>query len=380
LLAIVGIGGAAFVAYRRQATTELTYQFTVRAHAVAIDAQTTATRQLELDSQKYELDRQRHELDTQRRHDDRVHELRARFSTIAQQLGAEHYAVRHAGVFALASLADDWHRAANDIERQACVDLFCAQLRSHRVPEPTLRNLEAGIGPTMAEYRQDTEIRKAMVALLRSHRPLSAVSEDNWKSCSLDLSGADLSLFYLDQTDLRGVNLDGANLTYTSMIGTDLSDAMMARVNITNANFDDATMVDAKLYSARIDDSTDEKRPWSTSAKFNNANLEGAWFTNARLPHSEFDGANLTGAKMDFTDLQMSHFVTAILSIARLRNAKLVGANFGRADLGDAQFSESDLNDARFDQARYNERTKWPNKTPPQGIGPPETPESGSDA
>lgn len=75
ILAVIGVGGAALVAYRRQATTELTYEFTVRAHEVAIESQNTAAEQLQLDSQKYELDRQRHQLDVERRNDDRQREL-----------------------------------------------------------------------------------------------------------------------------------------------------------------------------------------------------------------------------------------------------------------------------------------------------------------
>jgi len=79
LLAIIGVGGAALVAYRRQDTTE-------RSHQVAIDAQETAVKQFTLDSDKYELDRQRHQLETDRRTDDREREFRSRFTTIAEQL------------------------------------------------------------------------------------------------------------------------------------------------------------------------------------------------------------------------------------------------------------------------------------------------------
>ncbi|WP_094285529.1 pentapeptide repeat-containing protein [Mycobacterium lehmannii] len=396
LLAIIGVGGAAFVAYRRQATTELTYQFTVRAHAVAIDAQETAARQYELDSKKYELDRQRHDLETQRRIDDRERELRARFASIAAQLDAERFAERHAAVFALASLADDWHRAGNDVERQACVDLFCAQLRSRRVRKPFPREEEAGIGPTTAKYMQDAEIRNALVALLRSHRPLVADSDDNWKSCLLDLSGADLSGFYFKDTDLRGVNLDDANLSDANMVGADLCNATMVRAILSSANFEKATMVNARLHSTRIVDSVDDKRPWGNAARFNSADLRRAWFTNARLKYSEFDGADFTGAKMDRADLRNCHFVAATLTEARCRESNLEQANFARAelrfarfieselakanfskaDLRDTDFRESDLTAANFERIRHNAGTRWPNEEPPGNIGQPELSET----
>ena len=79
ILAVVGIGGAALVAYRRQDTAE-------RAHKVTIYAQHIATRQLALDSNKYELDRNRHDLEVDRRKDDREKDARERLSTAAVQL------------------------------------------------------------------------------------------------------------------------------------------------------------------------------------------------------------------------------------------------------------------------------------------------------
>ena len=100
ILAVIGVGAAALVAYRRQDTAELTYKFNVEAHQVeidaqktageqlkvSIDAQKTAAEQLQLDSQKYDLDRQRHQLEEERRKDDRERELRARFKTTFEQL------------------------------------------------------------------------------------------------------------------------------------------------------------------------------------------------------------------------------------------------------------------------------------------------------
>ncbi|GAY13451.1 hypothetical protein MSZK_01770 [Mycobacterium sp. shizuoka-1] len=375
LLAIIGIGGAAFVAYRRQATTELTYNFTVRAHAVAVDAQATAAKQLALDSQKYDLDRANHELETQRRVDDRERELRTQFASVAAQLGSAQFMTRHAAVFALASLADAWHRLGNDVERQACVDLFCSQLRTPRVKDP--RDNPKGIGgATMTEYLQDNEIRQTMVASLRAHRPLVAESEDNWKSCSLDLHGADLSGYYLNEVDLRSVNFDDANLSYSKFIESDLSDALMTRVNVSSANFNRADMANVKLFSARTDESSDPKRPWMNSVQFNDADLRDAHLTNARLPHSEFESANLTGARMANADLRNTHFSGAILTAARLDGSQLAGANLRQADVRDASLRGCDLTDAHFDGIRHNENTRWPKDSPPEGIGPPMPPET----
>lgn len=372
ILAIIGVGGAALVAYRRQATAEQTYQFTVRAHAVALDAQKTAAAQLLLDSQKYELDRERHELETQRRIDDRERELRARFGTIAQQLGADQKAVRHAAVYALAALADDWHGLGNDVERQACVDLFCAQLRSPRVPELDPEDPFA----VSSGYADDTEIRTAMIAVLRSHRPLHARSDDSWASCSIDLSGADLTGFYLNDTDLSSAILVKANLSRTNMTNADLSEAQMLHAILTNADFSDAVMIGARL-SGVIAEQTNQQRQVgdSYSVTFDGANLRDAWFTAARLPSADFTEAKLTGARFAAAELKGAFFLDADCTGARFRSADLSDAVFIRAKLYGASLVSINLASASFESARHDGTTKWPKDFDPPGSGSPVDPD-----
>ena len=54
-----------------------------------------------------------------------------RFGKAAEQLASEQYAVKLAGVYAMATLADDW-----DDGRQTCVNVLCANLRRGYTPEP----------------------------------------------------------------------------------------------------------------------------------------------------------------------------------------------------------------------------------------------------
>jgi hypothetical protein len=69
----------------------------------------------------------------------RTRTLNERFATAAEQLGGDKPpAVRLAGVYAMAGLADDWEE-----NRQTCVDVLCAYLRmpyeskpGEDVPEP----------------------------------------------------------------------------------------------------------------------------------------------------------------------------------------------------------------------------------------------------
>ena len=54
----------------------------------------------------------------------RTRTLNERFATAAGQLGSDKPAIRLAGVYAMAGLADDWEE-----NRQTCVDVLCAYLR-----------------------------------------------------------------------------------------------------------------------------------------------------------------------------------------------------------------------------------------------------------
>lgn len=104
---LIGLAVGAAIAGRRQLTSERTYQ-------VARD--------------KQDLDRERHDLDI-------VSALRDRYTTIASQLGSDSAAVRLAGVYATAALADEWLARPDPramAEAQTCIDLLCAYIRTPR--------------------------------------------------------------------------------------------------------------------------------------------------------------------------------------------------------------------------------------------------------
>src|SRR5262245_13821855 len=71
--------------------------------------------------------------------DDRVRVFNRRFATATRRLGHARTAVRLAGVYALAGLADDWQDG-----RQTCIDELCAYLRMPYEPPPE-------VGPPAAE-------------------------------------------------------------------------------------------------------------------------------------------------------------------------------------------------------------------------------------
>ncbi|MBI5338032.1 MAG: pentapeptide repeat-containing protein [Mycolicibacterium rufum] len=353
ILAVVGVGGAALVAYRRQDTTE-------RSHALTIEAQETAVKQFQLDSNKYQLDRERHVLEMSRRTDDRERELRSRFTTIAQQLGSTNYAERHAGAYALASLADDWHNFANDAERQVCVDLLCAQLRSPRPQEPA-RLASEDVPKLVAardNYAQDTEVRKTMVALLCAHRSLTSNEASTWRSCSIDLSGADLSGFNFVEIDLSTANLNRANLTGTDFHKSNLSNAQLMQTDLSAAKFTEANLSSAKLVNCRTKLSNDSDI-WGMRVSFEKAILHKAWFTSATLQNADFSEADLTDAVLHSAKLAESDFSYAILRNTSLIDAHLDRATFKAADLRRTNFAKAETHEADFDDAKFTSRTIW---------------------
>lgn len=247
ILAIVGVGGAALVAYRRQDTAEQT-------HSLEIG---------------------RHNRENERHQDDRERELRSRFTTIAEQLSGKS-AVRLAGAYGLAALADDWHRFGNDNERQVCVSLLCAQLRRQ---------------PSTEDDPDEDEFRKTVIAIIAQHRPEAStqVDESDWRSCELDLSGADLTnasgLWKRNFTRviLNEAKLKGAFFAISSLAGAQLRSADLREAYLSGADLRRADLSHARLIHA----------------KMINTNLTNAVLAHADLAGADLRGANLTGASLD---------------------------------------------------------------------------------
>lgn len=179
-----------------------------------------------------------------------------------------------------AALADDWHRFGNDDERQVCVGLMCAQLR--RKPKP--------------DDPDDGEFRRTIIEIIKQHRPKKAdpTNESDWRSCKLDLSGADLTSsgglsstnfadVSLSLANLRSVWLVGTFLVGAQMMGADLREAFIASADLTRAGLAFADLSGARLYSVNL-----------TEAHLRESNLTGA-----DLSGSNFTGALLDGAQMD---------------------------------------------------------------------------------
>ena len=113
--------------------------------AVQISGRLATSRdtQQAFEEQREQLDRtlaeQREQLDRTLA-EQRTRTLNERFATAAEQLGSDKPpAVRLAGVYAMAGLADDWPE-----NRQTCVDVLCAYLRMPYEPDPGDEAARAG--------------------------------------------------------------------------------------------------------------------------------------------------------------------------------------------------------------------------------------------
>ena len=109
----------------------------------------------------YAYRKQRVEEGASRRSDEE--HLSKRYQEAAQQLGHERAAVRLAGVYAMARLADDWQE-----QRQTCIDVLCAYLR-------------------MDAQDDDSEVRRTVCAVIRSHLLAGAVT--SWSDNQFDFAG-----------------------------------------------------------------------------------------------------------------------------------------------------------------------------------------------
>ncbi|WP_157940114.1 pentapeptide repeat-containing protein [Arthrobacter ruber] len=157
---LAGLGGAAVIAYRRQRTGE-----------------------------------HQHKLETDKHSASGVTELRARFTTAAEQLGHEQAAVRLAGVYAMTALADDWFHVSNKNEQKVCVDVLCAYLRMPYSPD----SAKPG----------EREVRLTIINVIRDHLMRPGEFSTNWCNISMNFTGATFDGGIFDDAVFKGrINFD----------------------------------------------------------------------------------------------------------------------------------------------------------------------------
>src|ERR1700761_8721946 len=104
--------------------------------------------------------------------------LNERFATAAGQLGHDQPpAVRLAGVYAMAGLADDWKE-----NRQTCVDVLCAYLRLpyDRAPAGEMTKADR------LDFLGSREVRHTVIRVISAH--LMEGAAESWRGLSFDFS------------------------------------------------------------------------------------------------------------------------------------------------------------------------------------------------
>ncbi|WP_406034369.1 pentapeptide repeat-containing protein [Nocardioides sp. NBC_00163] len=140
-----------------------------------------------------------------------------RFAQATQQLGSDQAAVRVAGVYALAGLADDWSTG-----RQTCVDVLCAYLRMpFRLREASSgsRNLEVlqeatedpASGRMAYPAGEEHEVRSTILSAMQQR--MNQHSVIRWTGLNLDFKGA-----IFDEAEFEGFIFEGCDVEFDDCV------------------------------------------------------------------------------------------------------------------------------------------------------------------
>ncbi|WP_245678158.1 pentapeptide repeat-containing protein [Nocardia acidivorans] len=219
------------------------------------------------------------------------------FGAAASQLGNTDVAVRIAGVYAMAGVADEFSARGR---RQQCIDVLCGYLRLPYAPDEGASHLvsksqrieDAGTGvERIYHYRQnDRQVRETIVRVITERLRRSA--EVSWSACDFDFSDA-----VFENADFRYAVFAGRSTRFT------------------NASFTggrETTFEGASFLGKRVSFRGAMFRGGSTSfehVKFTHTRVEryerdtsGTTFADATFGGTvNFDNAVFGGARTEFT-------------------------------------------------------------------------------
>ncbi|MFF1566917.1 pentapeptide repeat-containing protein [Streptomyces sp. NPDC058293] len=122
-------------------------------------------------------------------------QLADRYAKAAEQLGHDQAAVRLAGAYAMARLADDWPE-----QRQVCVNVLCAYLRMPYETDPTEPVFKHG----------EREVRITIIRTIRDHLQ-DPTTGTTWCGLDLDFTGA-----VFDDGDWRNSTFSGGTVNFSN--------------------------------------------------------------------------------------------------------------------------------------------------------------------
>jgi uncharacterized protein YjbI with pentapeptide repeats len=249
----------------------------------------------------------------------RTRTLNERFATAAGQLGSDKPpAVRLAGVYAMAGLADDWPE-----NRQTCVDVLCAYLRLPYEPDPG----DEAPGQERLAFRASREVRHTVIRVITAH--LQAGAKLSWQGLDFDFTGV-----VFDGGDFRHAEFSGGMVSFYAAefsggtVFFDRAGFSGGTVSFHNAGFSGGTVSfrHAGFSGGKVDFSWAECSSGEVSffyagfsggqvdfdlarfsggtVYFDNARFSGGtvFFTGARFSSGNvhFTGAEFSGGQVDF--------------------------------------------------------------------------------
>ncbi|MEK8141907.1 pentapeptide repeat-containing protein [Streptomyces sp. M10(2022)] len=209
-------------------------------------------------------------------------QLAERYTTAAEQLGHGQAAVRLAGVYALARLADDWVE-----QRQVCIDVLCAYLRMPYEPDPTAPEHKVG----------EREVRLTIIRVIRDHlqqpKAPTAWCRHNFDFTSTVFDGGNFTNSHFHGTvDFGGARFSGGTVSFDR-----------ATFSAGTVDFDSATFSGGTVSFDRAEFS-------GGSVGFNFATFSGgtvsfnlATFSRGRV---YFRGAEFSGGTVSFGGAEFS--------------------------------------------------------------------------
>ncbi|MEU8900248.1 pentapeptide repeat-containing protein [Nocardia sp. NPDC048505] len=290
---------------------------------------------------------------------------RGRFAELiggaVRQLGDEDPAVRIAGAYAVAVIADECSTLRR---RQQCIDVLCGYLRLPYEPGDGANHLvsraeslqEPGSRVERVYHirRDEREVRRTIVRVIAEHLrraspdgPSRRYADVSWSQCDFDFTGA-----VFDDADFQGVEFGGRWTLFAGarFVGDLRTDFERARFTGRHVSFHGAVFAEAPVVFDRAEfrgehTGFDEAVFKSPSLSFDDAVFAGdrTGFTGARFVGAEASfraaafGAELTsfeGATVDGERVSFAHTVFGGVRVA------FSGAHFCAATL-------------EFDEARF---------------------------
>jgi hypothetical protein len=275
----------------------------------------------------------------------RTRTMNERFATAAEQLGDDKPAVRLAGVYAMAGLADDWKE-----NRQTCVDVLCAYLRMPYEPDPG----QGAPEPQRLAFQASRVVRHTVIRVISAHlRRDAAVS---WQGLGLDFNGV-----VFDGGDFRDAEFSGGMAVF------DNAEFAAGTVRFNRARFSGAQVFfgGAKFSGGTVRFELAEFTAGTVS--FRGARLSGSTIEFNRAKFSGgtilFSHAQFSSGQADFSHAQFSS------GSAYFRDAKFSGA---QVHFGSAQFSGGTIDFSEAGDWSFPPAFPW-TSTPPSCVMLPQT-------